>query len=150
MQIKIIDIMPITTSNIETENYLRELLQKEGYKLSSKTGLGKLGPDIKAAKDNEDLYIEIIGSAESSLERVNDFYEAFFQTISRLNNIDCKHCIIAMPESSRKMLPIRAKIYKVAWERIAKAFPELEIWLVDIENKKYQRTSWMYWLECKK
>ena len=55
-----------------------------------------------------------------------------------------------MPESSRKMLPIRAKIYKVAWERIAKAFPELEIWLVDIENKKYQRTSWMYWLECKK
>ena len=51
-----------------------------------------------------------------------------------------------MPERVRKSLPIRAKIYKVAWERIAKVFPELEIWLVDVENKKYQRTSWIYWL----
>lgn len=147
---KIILSMPNIITNIETENCLRELLKKEGYKLSSKTGLGKLGPDIKAAKDNEDLYIEVIGSEESGLERIKDFYEAFFQTISRLNNIDCKHCIIAMPESSRKILPIRAKIYKVAWERIAKAFPELEIWLIDIENKRYQRTSWIYWLERKK
>jgi hypothetical protein len=142
--------MPTIITNIETENCLRELLQKEGYKLSSKMGLGKLGPDIKASKDNKDLYIEVIGSEESSLERVKDFYGAFFQTISRLNNKDCRHCIIAMPESSRKMLPIRAKIYKVAWERIAKAFPELEIWLVDIENKKYQRTFWIYWLERRK
>jgi hypothetical protein len=142
--------MPNIVTNTETENCLRELLQKEGYKLRSKMGLGKLGPDIKAAKDNEDLYIEVIGSEESGLVRVKDFYGAFFQTISRLNNKDCRHCIIAMPESSRKMLPIRAKIYKVAWERIAKAFPELEIWLVDIENKKYQKTSWIYWLELKK
>jgi hypothetical protein len=142
--------MPTIITNIETENCLRGILQKEGYKLSNKTGLGKLGPDIKAARDNEDLYIEVIGSEESSLERVKDFYEAFFQTISSLNNRDCKHCIIAIPESSRKILPIRAKIYKIAWERIAKAFPELEIWLVDIENKKYQRTSWIYWLERRK
>ena len=139
-----------TLTNRETENCLREMLKKEGYKLSSKTGLGKLGPDIKATKDNEVFYIEVAGLEGSSLESVKDFYEAFFQTVSRLNNKDCRHCIIAMPESSRKILPIRAKIYKVAWERIAKVFPELEIWLVDIENKKYQRTSWMYWLEHSK
>ena len=137
-------------TNIETENCLRELLKKEGYKLSNKRGLGKLGSDIKATKNNEDWYIEVIGFDKSSLERVKNFYEAFFQSISRLNNKNCKHCIIAMPESSRKSLPIRAKIYKVAWERIANAFPELEIWLVDIENKKYQRTSWIYWLEHKR
>jgi len=142
--------MPSTVTNIETENCLRELLKKEGYKLSSKVGLGKLGSDIKATKNNEVWHIEVIGFEESGLERVKDFYEAFFQSISRLNNKDYKHCIIAMPESSRKSLPIRAKIYKVAWERIAKVFPELEIWLVDIENKKYQRTSWIYWLERKK
>jgi len=139
--------MPSIITNIETENCLRELLKKEGYKLNSKTGLAKLGPDIKAAKDNGDFYIEVIGFEESGIERVNDFYEAFFQVISRLNNKDCKHCIIAIPESARKSLPIRAKIYKVAWERIAKVFPELEIWLVDGENKKYQRTSWIYWLK---
>jgi hypothetical protein len=54
-----------------------------------------------------------------------------------------------MPESLRKILPIKAKIYKEAWKRIAKVFPELEIWLVDIEDKKYQRTSWIYWLKRK-
>jgi hypothetical protein len=75
-----------------------------------------------------------------------DFYEAFFQSVSRLNDKDCKHIAIAMPEQSRKILPIRAKMYKVAWDRIARVFPELEIWLVDIENKKYQRTPWIYWL----
>jgi hypothetical protein len=138
--------MPSTVTNIETENCLRELLKIEGYKLSSKRGLAKLGSDIKANKDNENWYIEVIGFKEQGLDRVKDFYEAFFQAISRLNNKDCKHCIIAMPESTRKSLPIRAKIYKVAWQRIAKTFPELEIWLVDIENKKYQKTSWIYWL----
>ena len=142
--------MPTITENLETENCLRELLKEEGYKLSAKSGLGKLGPDIKVTKDNEVFYIEIIGSETSRLESVKDFYEAFFQAVSRLNNKDCQHCIIAMPESSRKSLPIRAKIYKVAWERIAKVFPELEIWLVDIENKKYQRTPWIYWLEPKR
>jgi hypothetical protein len=139
-------MMSYIITNIETENCLRELLKKEGYKLSSKRGLGKLGSDIKATKNSEAWHIEVIGSQEQGLERVKDFYEAFFQVISRLNNKDCKHCIIAMPERVRKSLPIRAKIYKVAWERIAKAFPELEIWLVDVENKKYQRTSWIYWL----
>jgi len=142
--------MPSTVTNIETENCLRELLKEEGYKLSSKGGLGKLGSDIKATKNSEDWYIEVIGFEESGIDRVKYFYEAFFQAISRLNNKDCKHCIIAMPESSRKSLPIRAKIYKVAWERIAQVFPELEIWLVDVENKKYQRTSWIYWLARKK
>lgn len=138
--------MPSAITNIETENCLRELLKKERYKLSTKSGLGKLSSDIKATKDNEVFYIEIAGSEISRLESVKDFHEAFFQVVSRLNNKDCKHCIIAMPETSRKSLPTRAKIYKVAWERIAKVFPELEIWLVDVENKKYQKTSWIYWL----
>jgi hypothetical protein len=142
--------MPSIITNIETENCLRELLKKEGYKLSNKTGLDKLGSDIKATKNSQDWHIEVIGFEESSLERVKDFYQAFFQSISRLNNKDCRHCIIAMPARSRKSLPIRAKIYKVAWERIAKVFPELEIWLVDVENKKYQRTSWIYWLAPKR
>lgn len=139
-----------TITNKDTEDCLSELLQEEGYKIGSKTGLGKLGPDIKASRNGEVYYIEVIGSEESGIDRIKGFYEAFFQSVSRLNNKDCRHCIIAMPETSRKTLRIRAKIYKVAWERIAKNFPELEIWLVDIKNKKYQRTCWIYWLESKK
>ena len=137
-------------TKIETVNCLRKLLISEGYKLRNKSGLFKLGPDIKATKDNENWYIEVAGFEESNLERVEDFYKVFFRSISRLNNKDCNHCIVAIPESLRKFLYIRARIYKVAWERIAKAFPELEIWIVDINNKKYQRTSWIYWLTKKR
>lgn len=136
-------------SNTDTENCLREVLESEGYRLNSKKGLGRLGPDIKAVKENEILHIEVIGYAESGLERVGDFYEAFFSSLSRLNDKDCRHCIIAMPLQSKKLMPIRAKMHKVAWKRIAEVFPELEIWLVDIENKKYQRTAWISWLKKK-
>ena len=143
-------MMATKISELETESCLRELLEIEKYKLNKKTGLAKLGPSIKATKKKEDWYIEVMGFEESGLDRAEDFYKVFFQAISRLNNRDCDHIIIAMPEQSRKFLPIRAKIYKVAWKRIAIAFPELEIWLVDIENKKYQKTSWNYWLKRKK
>jgi hypothetical protein len=142
--------MPSSSPNIEVENCLKELLIEEGYRLGIKKGLGKLGSDIKASRDSENWYIEVIAYEESGIERVQDFFQAFFQVVSRLNNKDCKHCIIAMPESSRKLLPIRAKIYKIAWERIAQVFPELEIWLVDVENKKYQKTPWIYWLAPKR
>ena len=116
--------MPSAITIIETENCLRELLKEEGYKLSTKSGLGKLSSDIKATKDNEVFYIEIAGSEISRLESVKDFYEAFFQVVSRLNNKDCKHCIIAMPEASRKSLPILAKIFQVP-EKPLQFFPRL-------------------------
>jgi hypothetical protein len=137
-------------TNLEIENVLRDLLKDEGYKLKKKTGLEKLGSDIKASKDGKDWYIEIVENEEPSKERFKDFYQAFFQALSRLNNKGCKHIIIAMPDSSRKILPVRAKIYKEAWKRISESFPELEIWLVDAKNKQYQKTSWVYWLKQKK
>ena len=142
--------MTTSATNSGIEGVLRDLLKDEGYKLNKKTGLEKLGPDIKASMDDKDWYIEIIKNQESGIERIQDFYQAFFQALSRLNNKGCKHIVIAMPQSMRKILPVRAKIYKIAWKRIAEAFPELEIWLVDTETKKYQKTSWLYWLRQKK
>jgi len=139
--------MPKEISKTETESCLREILVEEGYTLDQPAGFLNFGPEIKATKDSEDWYIEVIGYDQSGLERIKDFYEAFFQAISRLNHQNCKHIILAMPAISRKLLPIRAKIYRVAWQRIANAFPELEIWLVDVESKKYTKTSWIFWLK---
>ena len=51
-----------------------------------------------------------------------------------------------MPESLRKLLPIRAKLLKNAWKRIEETFPELGIWLIDVENMQYQKTTWISWL----
>jgi hypothetical protein len=138
------------TKNTETANCLRELLIKDGYRLRNRSGLFKLGPDIKATRDSENWYIEVAGFEESNMERIEDFYKVFFRSISRLNNEDCDHCIVAIPDSLKKFLYIRARIYRVAWERLSKAFPELEIWVVDAEKKKYQRTPWIYWLSKKR
>jgi hypothetical protein len=131
--------MTTSTANSEIENVLRDLLEDEGYKLN-----------IKASMDDKEWYIEIIKNQESGVERIQDFYHAFFKSLSRLNNKGCKHIVIAMEQNMRKILPVRAKIYKVAWKRISEAFPELEIWIVDTETRKYQKTSWIYWLRQKK
>jgi hypothetical protein len=51
---------------------------------------------------------------------------------------------IALPNQAEAGLPQRAQQHKIAWLRIAKAFPELEIWLVD--RDRYKRTRWGDWV----
>ena len=53
-----------------------------------------------------------------------------------------KHVVIALPERFRRGLPQRVQQYGIAWQRIGTAFPELEIWFVDIENNKLEKTKW--------
>lgn len=38
------------------------------------------------------------------------------------------------------------KHYDVAWARIGDAFPELQIWLVDVDEPSYTKTTWNEWL----
>jgi len=134
-------------SNTETENCIRYLLKKEGYALSDTKLLGQTGTDIIAIRNNKKFYIEVIGYKKSGPSRAKDFFEAFFRTVSRLNNKKCKNCIIALPNNFKIGLPKRANQYKVALKRIAKTFPELEIWLVDTINNKYKKTLLGDWLK---
>lgn len=137
--------MPSVVKNEDTEACLRELLEAQGYKLNIQRAYGETGVDILATKDNEEWHIEVIGYKSSSPARAKDFYEAFFRTVSRLND-DATHCVIALPQQARAGLPARARQHRVAWTRIAQVFPELEIWLVDVENRDCQRTSWIEWV----
>ena len=139
--------MPAIITNPETENCLRGLLKKEGYTLSNTKLHGETGTDIIATINNEELHIEVIGFKKSGPARAKDFYEVFFRAVSRLNNKNCKSCIIALPDNFKIGLPLRVKQHEVAWQRIAKTFPELEIWLVDTINNRYRKTFWGYWLE---
>lgn len=138
--------MTTAISNPETENCLRNLLKKEGYALSNPRTKGQTGTDIIAIKSNEELHIEVIGYKKSGPARARDFFEVFFRAVSRLNNKDCNHCIIALPVNFKTGFPQRVKQYEVAWQRIAKSFPELEIWLVDTINNRYIKTHWKDWL----
>ena len=131
--------------NEDTEACLRELLEEQGYKLNSPRGRGETGVDILATKDGEEWHIEVIGYKKTGPARAKDFYEVFFRAVSRLND-DATHCVIALPIQARVGLPARARQHRVAWDRLARAFPELEIWLVDVENRDCQRRSWIEWL----
>ena len=139
--------MPAIITNPGTENCLRKLLKKEGYTLSDAKACGETGTDIIAIRNNEELYIEVIGYKNKGPSRAKDFYEVFFRAVSRLNNKNCKHCIIALPVNFKIGLPQRVKQHEVAWHRIGKAFPELEIWLVDTINNRYCKTLWEDWLK---
>lgn len=131
--------------NEDAEKCLRELLKAEGYELNEPKKQGETGVDILATKGEETFHIEVIGYKSSGPERAKDFYQVFFRAVSRLNE-GATHCVIAIPKQAAKGLPLRAQQHRIAWERIEKTFPELEIWLVDVENRTYERTGWGKWL----
>jgi len=140
--------MASKVKNEDVEKCLRELLKSEGYELNKSRTYGETGVDILAKKEGETFYIEVIGYKSSGPARARDFYEIFFRAISRLND-GAPNCVISMPKQAEIGLPQRARQYRVAWERIGKAIPELKIWLIDIENKTYKRTHWNEWLKNK-
>lgn len=136
-------LKPIDNSIVE--ECLRKLMLNEGYTLTQKRSHGETGVDILARKGSESFHIECIGYKKSGSTRAKDFFESFFRCISRLND-GASHCVIALHRYAEVGLPKRAKVYRVAWLRIAKAFPELQIWLVDTHNNTYLKTTWREWL----
>ena len=135
---------PVT--NAQVEDCLREILQNEGFALNHKRGHGQTGVDIVARKKGIVYHIEVIGYKKVGAVRAKDFYEGFFRTVSRLND-DAKNIVLALSHLAEIGLPDRAKQHRVAWLRIAKAFPELSIWLINVEKNTYKRTSWRKWAE---
>ena len=133
-------------TNSEIEQCLRNALHAEGYSLSVPRKHGETGVDVVAEKDREPWHIEVIGYKKVGAVRAKDFYEAFFRAVSRLNG-GASHVVIALAKQAEVGLPARARQHRVAWQRIARAFPELEIWLVDTVNATCQRTSWGDWLK---
>jgi hypothetical protein len=141
--------MPSIVTNSEVEDVLRDLLKNEGYSLSSRRGYGETGVDIIATNDNETWHIECIGYKSSGPARAKDFYESFFRIVSRLND-GAQHLVIALAKRAETGLPARANQHKVAWKRIVLAFPEIEIWLVDTDNRSYSRRTWAEWTETER
>ena len=137
--------MPSIIKNADAENILREILIQKGYSLSSQKKHGETGVDIIATKGTEKYYIEVIGHKSSGPARAKDFYEAFFRTVSRIKD-GAKICILSLPINAKRGLPMRAKQYGEAWKRIGKAFPELEIWLINVDFKTIEKTAWNDWL----
>lgn len=137
--------MPLLVSSQQIESCLRQKLAEEGFTLSPPRLEGETGVDLVAVKAGEKYFIEIIGYKKSGPARAKDFYEGFFRTVSRLN-VGAEHVVLALSTRATSGLSLRARQHQVAWERIAHAFPELEIWLVDVEKNAYTRSPWAGWL----
>ena len=138
--------MQTPVSNSDVEDCLRQLLNSDGYSLSPERSHGQTGVDIVASRGPETYHIEVIGYKKVGPERAKDFYEGFFRAVSRLDD-GATHCVLALSHPAEIGLPTRAKQHRVAWIRIAEAFPELEVWLVDTEKQDYRSTTWLTWVE---
>lgn len=136
--------MPSIVKNADAENCLRSTLQSEGYELSPERQYGETGVDVIARRGTDTFHIEVIGYKKSGPARAKDFYESFFRAVSRLKD-GARKCVIAMPINAKRGLPARANHYGEAWIRIGRAFPELEIWLIDVEKKTIERSKWRQW-----
>ena len=138
--------MPTPVNNEDVEQSLRSALAAEGFTMNPKRRHGETGVDILATRHDERYHIEVIGYKQSPAARAKDFYESFFRAISRLND-GADHCVIALAKLAEVGLPARANQHRIAWQRIADAFPELEIWLVDTTGDQFQRRTWREWAE---
>ena len=138
--------MAAIVSSERVEAVVRRDLKGRGYKLSKQLSNGETGCDVVATKGRRRIHIEVISFKSSGPARSRDFFQSFFRAVSRLNN-GATRCVIALPSRFGKGLPKRASGYGVAWRRIGSAFPELEVWLVAVEECKIEQTSWNTWAE---
>jgi hypothetical protein len=138
------EMMPALVTAEKVEQVIRDNLRSEGYEISTVRLYGQNGTDIIAIKGDKCLHIEAIAFKKSPSGRAKDFYECFFRAVSRLQN-NATHCVLALPSRFGLGLPQRARAMGPAWLRIAHAFPELEIWLVNTDEHYTKRTTWGNW-----
>lgn len=93
--------------------------------------------------------MECIGFQDNPPLRSKQFYEAFSRAISRIAD-GADWCVMALPERFGRGMDQRARHYGEAWQRIGRAFSELEIWLVDMERATYERCRWNGWPQLRR
>ncbi len=128
----------------DIESVLRRYLARQGYSCSLKKQRGETGCDIRATQDGiSHLFIEAIGFQQHAPIRSREFYECFFRVVSRDRGCKDDTLVMALPSRFIRGMPQRKRQYGVAWEKIGRAFPNLEIWYVDTENEVVERRSWL-------
>ena len=139
--------MALSVTGEQVESVLRRLLPQRGYELLNKPRMkGETGADIISRNGDMQVFIECIGFQERPPIRSKQFYEVFFRAISRLKD-GADRCVIALPLRFKRGMNQRANHYGEAWKRIGNAFPELEMWFVNVKGNIYEEHSWNDWPE---
>ena len=131
--------------NSDAESQLRMILaaESEWSVLNAPKRNGETGTDVLAVKDEILYFIEVIGYKSSGPARSKDFFEGFWRVISRLEKAtntgqaqehQAIKLVLAVPEKFKRGMEQRHFQYSTAWSRIARAFPELELWYISESN----------------
>ena len=122
---------------------LRAALQRKGYSILPKRPFGAQGADIVAEKGDEKLVAEVIGYKAAGPSRRSDFAVASWAAIGRVDQHPNTKVAIALPSQFIQGFGARLDSRRGVWKRIGTAFPELEIWFVDVTLQDYERYPWI-------
>jgi hypothetical protein len=134
--------MPELITASEVEQVIRKYLEGYGCKLSSSRKWGETGADIIATRGKSTWHVEIIGFHSNKSIRSRKFYEAFFRVVSRDRGNPNDILIIGLPVRFKNGMRQRRNQYSMAWDKLGKAFPNLQIWYADTERKTVEEYPW--------
>jgi len=126
----------------EVEQIVRKYLKDKGCELSPPRKHGETGADIIATNGTSAWFVEVIGFQKVPPVRSREFYEAFFRIISRDRDNPNDILVMALPKRFKTGMRRRMRQYPVAWSKLGKAFPNLNIWYVDTEQSKIEEYPW--------
>jgi len=121
---------------------LRAALQRDGYSVLPKRPFGAQGVDIVAEKGGERVVAEVIGYKVAGPSRRSDLAVAFWAAIGRVDEYPDAKVAIALPSQFIQGFGARLDSRRGACKRIGVAFPELEVWFVDVALQSYERHPW--------
>lgn len=121
---------------------LRAALQRDGYSVLPKRPFGAQGVDIVADKGDERVVAEVIGYKVAGPSRRSDLAVAFWAAIGRVDEYPDAKVAIALPSQFIQGFGARIDSRRGVWKRIGAAFPELEVWFVDVALQSYERHPW--------
>jgi len=124
------------------EKIVRKYLEDKGCSLSSPRKHGETGADIIATKGMSTWFVEVIGFQGVPPVRSREFYEAFFRIISRDRNNPNDILVMALPKRFKTGMRQRVRQYPVAWSKLGKVLPNLNIWYIDTEQSKVEEYPW--------
>ena len=127
----------------DVESVVNRYLRDKGYAVvCADRRNGTTGCDIIARYGGQRILLEVIGFQSVAPIRSREFYECFFRAISRDEDRTGDRLVMALPIRFSDGIRQRKSHYAHAWNKISRAFPNLEIWYVDTKRGTVLERSW--------
>jgi hypothetical protein len=129
----------------DAQETLEAWFRTAGHQVLANNARGdRPGPDYVVQVGERRVAVEVIGHKHNGVSRTNDFRSAFFQLLTRLDDPAGTpgRLALAMPIVHVRGSRDRRTGMNAAWERIGEAFPELEVWYLDMRKRDVYPVTW--------